>query len=143
MSVARGIARRLIDTHSGNAQSSSRARAAALACDDLYRELSRWVGPDGCHALFTRALADARGEYPALGEIQLRARSEPYVEGVAECITAHGDDATAEAVESMLVRVVELLSRLIGDDMSIKLIERSLRAAERGNATSGERREEA
>jgi hypothetical protein len=25
------------------------------ACDHLYQALSRWVGPDGCHALFTRA----------------------------------------------------------------------------------------
>lgn len=133
----------MIDTHSGNAQNDSRAHDAALACNDLYRELSRWVGPDGCHALFTRAVAEARGKYPALSEIELRARSEPYVEGVAESIIAHGDAATAEAVESMLMRLVELLSRLIGDDIAMKLIEQSLRAAERASPTSGERREEA
>jgi hypothetical protein len=142
--AAQEIARRLIDSHrSERAEGHTAARAAAAACDQLYRELSRWVGPDGCHALFTRALAQARTEYPALGQIQLHARSEPYIDGVAETIMAHGDPATAEALESMLVRLVELLGRLIGDDMAMKLIERSLAASDRADPTSDGRREEA
>jgi hypothetical protein len=134
----------LISSHRSElADEQTAARAASTACDHLYRELSRWVGPDGCHALFTRALAQAQTEYPALGQIQLRARSEPYVDGVAETIMAHGDAATAEAVESMLVRLVDLLGRLIGDDMAMKLIGQSLPTTERGNAASDGRREEA
>jgi hypothetical protein len=141
---ARQLAHRLINSHrSGRAGNDSAARAAAGACDHLYRELSRWVGPDGCHALFTRALAQARTEYPLLGQIQLRARSEPYIDGVAATIMANGDPATAEALESMLVRLVELLGRLIGDDMATKLIERSLAASQTGNATVDGTREEA
>ena len=142
---AQQIARRLINSRrsSERAGGDGAARAAATACDYLYRELSRWVGPDGCHALFTRALAEAGAEHPALGQIQLRARSEPYIDGVAEAIMAHGDTATAEALESMVVRLVELLGRLIGDDMATKLIERSFPASERGDATSDGRREEA
>ncbi len=139
----RQIAHRLINSRrSERAGGDTAARGAAAACDHLYRELSRWVGPDGCHALFTRALAQARTEYPALGQIQLRARSEPYIEGVAETIMAHGDAATADALELMLADLVELLGRLIGDDMAMKLIERSLAASETG-ATSDGRREEA
>jgi hypothetical protein len=125
---------------SGN---DSPARSAAGACDQLYRELSRWVGPDGCHALFTRALAEARTEYPASQQIQLNARSDPYVDGVAETIMARGDPATAESIQSMLVRVIELLGRLIGDDMATKLIERSLASSEKGGAASENRQEEA
>jgi hypothetical protein len=141
---ARQIAHHLIDSHrSEPAEGDSAARTAAAACDHLYRELSRWVGRDGCHALFTRALAEGRTEYPALGQIQLRSRSELYIDGVAETIMAHGDPATAEALESMLVRLVELLGRLIGDDMAVKLIERSLAVSERGDATSDGRQEEA
>jgi hypothetical protein len=141
---AQQIARRLIKSHrSERAEGQTPARAAAAACDQLYRELSRWVGPDGCHALFTRALAQARTEYPALGQIQLRARSEPYIDGVAETIMAHGDPATAEGLEAMLIHLIELLGRLIGDDMAMKLIERSLAASDRGDPTSDGRREEA
>ena len=140
----RAFARRLVDSHrSASAGGETDARAAAAACNDLYKELSRWVGSDGCHALFTRALAQAQTEYPALGQIELRARSEPYIDGLAETIMAYGDDATAEALKLMLVRLIELLGRLIGDDMGKKLIERSLTASERGAATSSGRREEA
>ena len=142
--AAQQLARRLINSHrSESAEGHSVARAAAAACDQLYRELSRWVGADGCHALFTRALAQARTEYPALGLIQLRARSEPYIDGVAEAIMAHGDPATAEALESMLISLVELLGRLIGDDMAMKLIDRSLAVSESGGEASDGKREEA
>jgi hypothetical protein len=143
-SPARQIARRLVDSRRHERRGPDvAARAAASACEHLYRELSRWVGPDGCHALFTRALAQAQAEYPVLGQIQLRARSEPYIDGVAATIMANGDAATAEALESMLVRLVELLGRLIGDDMAMKLIERGLSESERRDAIPGSTREEA
>jgi hypothetical protein len=143
-SAARGIAHRLIVSSRPDGQSGdSPARTAAAACDRLYRELSRWVGRDGCHALFTRALAQARMEHPALRTIQLHARAEPYIDGVAETIIAQGDPATAEALEAMLVSLVELLGRLIGDDMAMKLIGRSLAAPEGRGPISKSRREEA
>jgi hypothetical protein len=141
---AREIARRLISGRRSEREGGdTAARAAAAACDNLYRELSRWVGPDGCHALFTRALAGTRTEYPALAQIQLRARLEPYIDGVAETIMAHGDPVTAGALESMLIRLVELLGRLIGDDMAVKLIEQSQASSEHGDGPSDNRREEA
>ncbi|MEX2109331.1 MAG: hypothetical protein WD802_01835 [Gemmatimonadaceae bacterium] len=143
-SAARKIARRLIESRqSERVRDDTPARAAAAACGYLYRDLARWVGHDGCHALFTRALAQARTEGPVLEQIQLRARSEPYLEGVAETIMAHGDAAPAKALESMLRQLIELLGRLIGDDMAMKLIERSLTASDRGGITSNSRREEA
>jgi hypothetical protein len=137
------MARRLIRSHrSEQTGGQTAARGAATACDKLYRELSQWVGPDGCHALFTRALAQARTDHPALEQIHLHARSDPYIDGVAEAIMAHGDPATADGLEAMLVHLIELLGRLIGDDMATKLIERSVMAFERDDPTS-ERREEA
>jgi len=119
------------------------ARTAAAACDHLYRELSRWVGPDGSHALFARAIAEARADTPALEHIQLRALSELYIDGVAEAIMGHGDDATADALEAMLVHLVELLGRLVGNDMATNLIARSLSAFEAGDALPDDRQEEA
>lgn len=137
----RQLARRLIEAQaSEQSDSDSPARAAAGACDRLYRELSRWVGLDGCYALFSRALAQARTDYPALAQIEIRARSQPHIDGVAETIMARGDPATAEGLEFMLEHLIELLGRLIGDDMAVKLIERSLAAPAPG---FNDRREEA
>jgi hypothetical protein len=101
------------------------------------------VGPDGCHALLTRARAQAQADHTALDQIHVRAGSEPCIHGVAEAIMAHGDAATAKALEAMLISLVELLGRLIGDDMATKLIERGLPASERRDATSDGTREEA
>jgi hypothetical protein len=139
---AREIVRRLIDSL-GSERTDGDASSRAAAAEHLYRELSRWVGPDGCHALFTRALAEARSEHPSLDEIQLRVGSQPYIGGVAETLAAYGDATTAKSLESMLVHLVELLGRLIGDDMATKLIERSSFASERANLTSHNKRESA
>ena len=139
-SPVRGIVRRLIKSRTTERTEGDTA-ARAAAGDHLYRELSRWVGPDGCHALFTRALSQARTGNPPLGQIKLRVGSEPYIGGVAETVVAYGDAATAKGLESMLVYLVELLGRLVGDDMATKLIERSSFASERANLTSHSKRE--
>jgi hypothetical protein len=140
---ARQIARRLIESRQPEGKGADSRSPAAAACEDLYRDLSRWVGTDGCHALFARALAQTLVEYATLDQIKLRPRSEPYLDGVAETIMARGDAATTDALESMLVHLIELLGRLIGDDMATKLIERNLAAPERGDAAPDDRREEA
>jgi hypothetical protein len=139
---AQEMVRRLINSCRSEGTDGD-ASALAAAADHLYRELSRWVGSDGCHALFLRALAEARKEYPALGHIKLRAGAEPYIGGVAETVVAYGDSATAKALESMLVHLVELLGRLIGDDIAAKLIERGSFASERANSSFHGKREEA
>ena len=139
---ARQIVRRLINSRRSEGADGD-SSASAAAGDHLYRELSRWVGPDGCHALFARALAEARREYTPLGQIQLRAGTDPYIGGVAETVAAHADAPTGKALEAMLVHLVELLGRLIGDDMATKLIERSSFASERANHTSHSKREKA
>jgi hypothetical protein len=62
---------------------------------------------------------------------------------VAETIISRGDPATAEALESMLARLVEILGRLIGDDMAKTLIERTLAPSQSQNAGSRDKQEEA
>lgn len=120
---ARQIAHRLISRHRARqAGNDAAARAAAAACDEVYLELSRWVGPHGCEALFRRALAQARSEHPGLEEIRLGGGSDPRLEGVSESVEAHGDAITGEAIEAMLVALIELLARLIGYDMVTRLV---------------------
>ncbi|HET6760522.1 MAG TPA: hypothetical protein VFH13_00400 [Gemmatimonadaceae bacterium] len=123
----REVARRLIAAPSstGDGADSSFA-AASRICDHLYRDLSRWIGSDGCHALFARALARTQSSHPALRDIRLGGGSDSCLEGVAESGKVHGANAVAEGLEAMLVALIELLGRLIGDDMASKLIEQSV-----------------
>ncbi len=88
--------------------------------------LSRWIGIDGCHAVFSRAKSEAEAKHAALRGVSLQMRAAQYVEGVGASVEQYGDDATAEGIETMLVGVSELLGRLVGADMARNLIEQSL-----------------
>lgn len=141
---ARELAKRLVDreTGTGNAN-TTRASVTALAGEGLYRALSRWIGSDGCHALFTRARAQERPANRPLESLQLNPRHDPYIVGVEESIGEYGNDATADAIESMIVGMIELLGRLIGVDMASSLIERSLSEFPEDNSGSEKRRAKA
>jgi len=139
---SRQIARRLIESRRPEqTEPDGPARTVSVACSALNRELSRWVGPDGSHALFMRAVAQTRTESAALDKIYFRQRADSYVEGVEESIRAYGDAETADTLESVLVKVIELLERLVGDSMATKLIERSIASPPHSDAKSNERPE--
>jgi len=120
------LAQRLIDRARAGSGTQESANAAAAAVERLYLDLSRWVGLDGCHALFMRALATSREEHQSLAGITLQVRSTQYLNGVAEAVEKEGSAKTAAALEAMLVTLIELLGRLIGIDMAASLIERGL-----------------
>lgn len=125
---ARELVRNLIGREADTQPDETPAamNSTLVACERLHRELSRWVGPIGCHALFTRALADTGALHPLLSGIRLQNQTQPYFGGTAEISDAYGPAATAEALDAMLVTLVEILGRLIGDDMAMKLILQSL-----------------
>jgi len=140
----RELARYLIGPETAEDSPGHTAQLATLATfERVYRDLSRWVGSGGCHALFTRALAEARIVHPLLGGVQLQARSQPYLQGTAEIVDTHGGPATAEALEAMLVAMIELLNRLIGADMAATLILKSLPQSTRDAGFPNEKRAEA
>jgi hypothetical protein len=73
-----------------------------------------------------RAFSEARVEHPLLESIELRPRSTPYIEGVVETAEKHGAPETDQALAATLVILIEVLGRLIGDEMAKNLIERGL-----------------
>lgn len=121
--TSRELARGLIGR--GAAGGDTRGPSAAAiheVCERLYDELSRWVGIDGCYALFSRALSSARIEHPALEQLLVHARADYHLEGVADAARTHGDVAVGDGLETMLVVLIELLGLLIGDDMATTLV---------------------
>lgn len=144
LDTAQQLARRLIERecNAGDADTTG-AAAAALAGERLCHTLSRWIGSDGCHALFTRARAQAQADHRPLDALYLRVRANPYIEGVAESVKEYGDAATADAIESTLVGTVELLGRLIGIDMATNLIDLTSPEFARTGASPKKRRAQA
>lgn len=122
----RELTRRLVARELSQGDAPDVAAAAVqAACERVYGALSRWLGANGSHALFTRALAQAQVEHPLLRDIRFRTDSESGLEGVTESIQVHGVAAVAAGLESLLVTLIELLGRLVGDDMAARLIEQS------------------
>ncbi len=137
--IRRSIDHRRVAAGSG----STAASAAALAAGDMVIALSRWIGVDGCHAVFSRAKSEAEAKHTALRGLSLRLSALQYMEGVGASVEEYGDDATAEGIEAMLVGVSELLGRLVGADMAKNLIEQSLPDSEQDEPAEKTRSAEA
>lgn len=123
---ARDLARRLLGREADAAGApDALAASAARACERLLGNLSRWVGIDGADALFARALMHAQARHPALRAVRFEPRAELCLEGIAESARTHGAAATAEGVAGILTALIELLGRLVGDDLATQLVEQS------------------
>jgi hypothetical protein len=102
--------------------------------------LSRWFGIDGTNALFARALARAKAEHPALANVRYSRQSAVCLEGLVESAHIHGAGAAADGVAAILSALIELLGRLIGHDIAMRVVEQSVpaEAPDAARATGGE-----
>ena len=114
----------LIAHETRNAGSGSdTATPVANAIRNTAVELSRWVGPDGCRALLTRAVSRAAQQHAWLDDLQVISHSPPVLAGVDERIQENGANAVTVGLTAVLVRLLELLERLVGPDLTLKLAE--------------------
>ena len=116
------------------------AASVAQVCERLLENLSRWVGIDGAAALFARALTHAQSEHPALHGVRYAPRASGCLEGIADSARTHGASVVAQSVAGILISLIELLGRLIGEDMALQLVEQSVPtdATDQAPSTGGE-----
>ena len=128
----------------------SRARAAAnaravshdpldvaeMVGRQLASTLSRWFGPYGYHALLSRALADAVRSHPSLAPVRVQGPTDPVLVRLADAAAANGIDATMGGVTTVLATIVELLGRLIGEDLAMNLMEQVMPEVTSGNESA-------
>ena len=62
--------------------------------------------------------------YPTLSRVTVNEDSPPALLGIAECIDLHGDSEVAVGLQHILAVVIELLGRLIGEPLAMKILER-------------------
>ncbi len=98
------------------------AAAAEQGCARLRAVLTRWIGSDGYRALVDRALEQARAEHPAIAGLQCQAGD---VQGVAAAVGEHGAAEVREGILALVARLIDLLSRLIGEEMATRLVEQA------------------
>jgi hypothetical protein len=124
--AARELASQLLTRETSTPHGADRTGAADRVCRRVSDELARWMGSDGCRALFARALATAQaaGGQPVLEMVRISAGSVYCLDGLTEGAVRHGAAAANEAAAAVLSALIELLGRLIGDDMALSLLER-------------------
>jgi hypothetical protein len=108
--------------------------AADRVCGRVSANLSRWFGLDGTNALFARALVRAQADHPALATVRYARHATACLEGLAESARIHGADAAADGVAAILTALIDLLGRLIGQDIAMRLAEQGVPADERDAA---------
>ncbi len=96
------------------------AAAAARIGNELRAGLGRWIGADGYRTLLDRALGLARAEHPALGGLAGLGGDEPLT---TAAVRAQGADPVAAGLVAMVAALVELLGRIIGEDMAVHLVD--------------------
>lgn len=97
--------------------------ALERACQRVFANLRESLGDDGCNALLTRALTSTKATYPALHDILRLGDNSVHLNGVVASVETHGAAEATMAVAALLAALIDILDRLIGDDMTIRLIE--------------------
>lgn len=105
---------------------SPTAAYAAAAGERVFTQVSgnlvRWIGPDGSQALFTRALVLAQAKKPVLKAVPPPAGSAVLLEPLAATVDPQDSNAMMDAAAMILATLIELLGRLIGNDLAIRLV---------------------
>jgi hypothetical protein len=120
-STSAETARRVLE-RTRSADGSPDVNALWRACANITESLREALGDDGSDALMTRALTRTAEVHPAAGEWQLRDGDLP-LDTLRAAAKAHGITTVASAIETLIAALVEVLVRLIGEEMTIRLIQ--------------------
>jgi hypothetical protein len=96
------------------------AAAADRLCLQLRVGLRRWIGAEGYRALLDRALGLAQTKHPVLSNLSCLVGDEPVT---AEAVRTLGAGAVAAGLVALVAALIELLGRIIGEAMAVRLVE--------------------
>jgi len=120
------IARRLLASEAAAGREREPERvvfALQQTCLRVLENLRDAMGEDGCNALLTRALARTEADHPALTNLRRFNDGTIHLDGVVASVESHGVAAVTAAIEALLAALVDVLGRLIGEDMAIRIID--------------------
>lgn len=125
-SAALRAARRLVTralAHQGEPASGRDHVTNALdhACAVVLNNVREAMGEDGCDALFGRAASRSATLHPVLQKLRDQQASGISREQLSAAVDANAAAAQA-AIEALLASLIEILARLIGEDMALQII---------------------
>lgn len=125
--AAQDMARRLVAREtSGAGEPAIVAAGLQRACARVSANLRDSVGEDGRDALLARALARTESDHPALKDICTLNNGAIRLDGMVAGVDAHGVVPVTSAIEALLASLLDVLGRLIGEDMAMRLLDHDL-----------------
>jgi hypothetical protein len=119
--VAVSVSRRHWQRVAGDAKNDEDVAAAAdRMCLQLENGLSRWIGLEGYKTLQDRAIHEVVEHHPALSKLSFGAGDEAANHAAVQ---EHGAVEVADGMVALVAAVIELLGRIIGVDMALRLVE--------------------
>ena len=109
-------------TTEGAAAPGDVAAAAGHTLAQLEAGLSRWIGAEGYRALMRRALDEERPAHSALAELHCDGADGPAIEAA---VRALGVPRVRDGLVALLGSLIELLGRVIGEEMATQLVEQA------------------
>lgn len=134
----RELAQRLLAYEAGGREQPEELSAAAeRVCQGLYRQISPLVGSLGFGVLFSRALKQARAEFPFLEGVGSEAQAGQCLRGLPESVRERDPGEANRAVVAIIADFLELLANFIGPDLSMRLVYQSWPEVRPVQAASG------
>ena len=111
------------------------AATAERTCTQLQAGLARWVGTEGYRALIDRALLLARAEHPALGSLSCHGGDQPLT---TAAVRAHSAAEVTAGMVVLVATLIDLLSRIVGEEMAVELVNQAVTRAPVARASSNQ-----
>lgn len=121
--TSRQIARHLLTRDVSQPDPAMIGAALQRTCVRVSENLRDAMGEAGRNALIARALARTEADHPALKSIAGPGGDGIQLNGVAASVDKHGVAEVTAAIEGLFAAIVDLLVRLIGEDMAIRIID--------------------
>jgi hypothetical protein len=117
------LARRLLaqDTAAGTGDPEIAAVGLRKTCARVSASLRNALGTDGCNALLVRAVTRTEARHPLIAELQRAHEGHISFDGLVKSVDEHGVDAVTAAIEALLAALIDILVRLIGEEMTVRL----------------------
>ncbi|MDP2305601.1 MAG: hypothetical protein Q8P18_06210 [Pseudomonadota bacterium] len=98
------------------------ARSVDVAFAHLLVSLGRWVGDESARVLLARAVDETRPQRAWLAGIRVTLGEGRCFVGLDERVEALAPTELAETMEELLVVLIELLAKFIGNDLALRIV---------------------
>lgn len=119
------VARELEHSPAGLVDHDQSANGLHRACERVVQNVRESMGEDGCEALFGRAFSHTAHFHPIATELRDPKYAITSQALLSAAVGSHGVVPVAAAVETLLAALIDILARLIGEDMAIRIIDRA------------------